>query len=209
MAAGFYIAVEDDLGDAVARRLLDHVRRRFEVRARYPLRVLPHEKPQLTGFGYLRANIAAFTKAAMVNPHLLLTDLDVATCAPELIRKWIGGTPHPNFLFRVAVREVEAWLLADTNNFADFLSLAPKHLPASIEAVAHPKEEIVKLAALSPNPEVRDNLAPRAGSTATTGPLFTRSLIRYVRDLWDIEAAAGKADSLHRALKALRSFKPA
>jgi hypothetical protein len=108
----------------------------------------------------------------------------------------------------VAVREVEAWLLADISNFADFLSLAPMDITANTEGVAQPKEEIVRLASISPDAEVRDNLAPRPGSTATTGRLFTRSLIGYVRDRWDVDAAAGNADSLDRAVKALRSFNP-
>jgi hypothetical protein len=207
MPIPFYIAVEDDLSDAVARRLLDHVRRRFQVRARYPLPVLPHLHPEPSGFGYLRTNVQAFNNAAGETPHLLLTDLDVAACAPELIREWIGRNLHPNFVFRVAVREVEAWLLADIQNFADFLRLAPRDIPANIEAIPQPKEEIVRLASLSPDAEVRDNLAPRPGSTATTGRLFTRTLVGYVRDLWDIDVAASNANSLERALGALRSFR--
>jgi hypothetical protein len=209
MPTAFYIGVEDDLSDAVVRRLLNRVRRDFQVRARYPLAALPHLHPELSGFGYLRANVQAFNNAAAGTPHLLLTDLDVAACAPELIREWLGGTVHPNFVLRVAVREVEAWLLADAGNMADFLGLAPHRLPANIEGVPQPKEEIVRLASLSPDREIRDNLAPRPGSTATTGRLFTRSLIGYVRDRWDVKAAAANADSLARALRALRSFNPA
>jgi hypothetical protein len=208
MGAAFYIAVEDDLSDAVLRRLLEHVRRGFQVRARYPLPKLPHMKPQPSGYGYLRTNVQAFNKAATRAPHLLLTDLDVAVCAPELIQQWLGGTPHPNFVLRVAVREVEAWLLADPDNMADFLRLTPKDLPSNVETVAHPKEEIVRLAALSPDAEIRESLVPRASSTATTGRLFTRCLTGYVRNLWDIDAAARNADSLLRTLRALRSFRP-
>jgi hypothetical protein len=208
MATAFYIAVEDDLSDAVARRLLQHVRRGFQVHARYPLAALPHLHPELSGYGYLKANARAFNSAAATTPHFVLTDLDVAACAPELIQEWIGGALHSNLVFRVAIREVEAWLLADSPNFADFLSLAPMALPANIEAVAQPKEEIVRLAALSPDPQIRDNLVPRPGSTAKTGRLFTRTLLGYVRDLWNIDAAAGSANSLERAIKSLRSFKP-
>jgi hypothetical protein len=133
----------------------------------------------------------------------------VAACAPDLIQEWLGGSAHPNFLVRVAVREVEAWLLADPDNLSDFLGLTPKDMPANAEALTHPKEEIVRLAALSPKAEIKENLVPRPGSTATTGRLFNRCLIRYVQDLWDVDAAAINADSLNRALVALRSFNPA
>ena len=142
-------------------------------------------------------------------PHLLLTDLDTAPCAPELIQEWLGTAAHKNFLLRVAVREVESWLLADRAGMAGFLHLSEAQIPSAAETVARPKEEIVRLASLSPDAEIRDNLVPRPGSTATTGRLFTRSLVGYVRDRWDVEAAGRNADSLARALNALRSFKPA
>jgi hypothetical protein len=208
MGASFYIAVEDDLSDAVARKLLHHVRRGFEVKARYPLPALPHLRPEPSGHGYLRANLRAFNGAAAQTPHLLLTDLDIAACAPELIQQWQGTSLHPNFLLRIAVREVEAWLVADAANMADFLGVAPNHIPANAETVANPKEEIVRLAGLSTDAEIQQSLVPRPGSTAKTGRLFNRSLVGYVRDLWDIDAAAANADSLARALRALRSFKP-
>jgi hypothetical protein len=209
MGASFYIAVEDDLSEAVARKLLDHVRRGFRVSARYPLPSSPHEKPGLSGSGYLRANVRAFNRAAARSPHLLLTDLDAAECAPELIREWLGSPAHPNFLLRVAVREVETWLFADAGNMAAFLCLTPNAMPLNVETVANPKEELVRLATLSPDMEIRQNLVPRPGSTAKTGRLFNRSLIGYVRNSWNIDAAAANADSLARALRALRSFGPA
>lgn len=208
MATAFYIAVEDDLSDAVVRQLLNHVGRGYTVSARYPLPALPHLHPRPSGYGYLKANIQALNRASAKTPHLLLTDLDLAACAPELIHDWIAEPLHPNFVFRVAVREVEAWLLADLQNFAHFLHLPADDIPPNVESVAQAKEEIVRLAALSPDGETRDNLVPRPGSTATTGRLFTRSLVGYVRDFWDIDAAAAKADSLHRALESLRSFTP-
>ncbi|HEY3762173.1 MAG TPA: hypothetical protein VGN23_10550 [Verrucomicrobiae bacterium] len=208
MGTTFYIAVEDDLSDAVVRRLLNHVRRGFQVRARYPLSPLSYFKPELSGYGYLKTNIQAFNAAAVETSHLLLTDLDISPCALELIQDWAGGDLHPNFIFRVAVREVEGWLLADRDNFADFLGLNTAQIPANVEAIAQAKEEIVNLARLSPNDEIRDNLVPRVGSTATTGRLFTRTLIGYVRNFWEIEEAANNANSLARALRALHTFKP-
>jgi hypothetical protein len=208
MPVYFFIAVEDDLSDAVLRRLLDHVRRGFGVRARYPLPALPHLKPSPTGYGAIKANARAFNLAAASTPHILLTDLDVANCAPDLIHAWLGGPPHPNLLLRVAVREVEAWLLADGNNFAHFLSVPSRLLPANAEAVPDPKLEIVTLARQSIDPIIQNDLVPRPGSTAVTGRYFNRCLSNYVRTLWDVDEAAKRSDSLNRALAALKRFKP-
>ncbi|HEX9971235.1 MAG TPA: hypothetical protein VGD14_04115 [bacterium] len=64
------------------------------------------------GYGYLKTKIQGFNNAARVTPFLVLTDLDQVECAPILIKEWLPVPKHPNLLFRVAVREVESWVLA-------------------------------------------------------------------------------------------------
>src|SRR5688500_3382606 len=66
------------------------------------------------GFGYLKSRMGSFCDIAKYQPVLLFTDLDRVKCPSTLIAKWSGALTLPeNFLFRVAVREIESWLLAD------------------------------------------------------------------------------------------------
>lgn len=109
-----FIAAEDEVSESVVRRLLHECRRNYIVIHAYPTE----------GSGYLKANINAFNKSARVNPFLLVTDLDQVECAPILIRNWLPGYKHHNLIFRVAVREVESWLMADRNNLARFLGIS-------------------------------------------------------------------------------------
>jgi len=44
-------------------------------------------------------------------------------------KKWLPYPKHPNLLFRVAVKEVEAWLLAHRAAFATFLGISDKLIP--------------------------------------------------------------------------------
>jgi len=69
------------------------------------------------GFGYIKKNIAGFNEASKGYPFFVLTDLDIVDCAPTLIENWLREPAHPNLIFRIAVREVEAWLLAELVNF--------------------------------------------------------------------------------------------
>ena len=97
------LATEDELSEAVLRRLLDHADRGYAIGTAYGRR----------GFGYLRRTITGWNRAAQFVPFIVLTDLDRRPCPTELIEDWLREARHPNLLLRVAVREVEAWLLAD------------------------------------------------------------------------------------------------
>lgn len=96
------LAVEDELSEVVLRRLLADARC-YAVGTVYGRR----------GNGYLRKTIVGWNRAARGCPFIVLTDLDNTRCAPSLIAEWLTVPKHPNLLFRIAVREVEAWLLSD------------------------------------------------------------------------------------------------
>jgi hypothetical protein len=159
----------------------------------------------------LKVNLLSFNNAANAGlPFVVLTDLDIhVKCPGQLLPKWLPNrTPSSNLIFRVAVKEVEAWLLGDSVNLANYLDVNPTDMPIAPEALPDPKVELVRLAGLSTSPTVRADMVPSTGSTAEVGPYFERMLINFVRHRWDIDAAAAKASSLVRALRALRSFRP-
>ena len=216
MAIPVYIAVEDDLSEAVLRRLLEHVRRTFTVRARYPLRSPGRRAAAratgvsgLSGYGYLKKNLRAFNHAAAKCPQVILTDLDVhAPCPGGVLPLWLSPKPHPNLVFRVAVPEVEAWLIADAANFADYLGVSPSAIPANVELLSDPKSSIVNLASGSRYAEIKADLVPVARSTSTVGRYFSRSLLNFARNRWEIDEATKRSRSLAKAIQALSNFKP-
>ena len=56
-------------------------------------------------------NISSFNERARFCPMIVLVDLNSNyNCAPELKMKWLPK-PSQYICFRVAVREIEAWLL--------------------------------------------------------------------------------------------------
>ncbi|MDR3566843.1 MAG: hypothetical protein P4L43_02330 [Syntrophobacteraceae bacterium] len=91
------LAVEDELSEAVSRKILDH----------YGLEV--HQVMGLRGKGYLEKSAHGLNHAAKGLPIFMLTDLDSPNqCPPGLIRSWIKGEKHQRFFLRVAVMEVES-----------------------------------------------------------------------------------------------------
>ena len=194
------LVVEDPLSESVVRAILTAVNRGYAVGSVYGK----------GGFGYLRKNAYRFNQAARGTPYVMLTDLDNAPCAPGLIKNWMGvQTGHPNFILRIAVREVEAWLLADGVNLADFLGVSPKLLPKeNVEQLVNPKKTLVDLAARSKSLEIRQRVVPKRGSTAKQGPDYNACLDRFIHCGWDVRKACTCSNSLERAVRCLEKFEP-
>ncbi len=193
------LAVEDTLSEAVLREILSKSGRPYSIGTCYVGR----------GFGYLRRTICGFNNAARSTPFLVLTDLDQTECPPRLIDSWLPQPLHPNLVFRVAVREVEAWLLAGANEISRFLRIKRALVRRDVEAIQDPKAYLIDLARLSPNRELRSDIVPPPGSTRLIGPNYNGRLISFVQEGWDISVAKQFSPSLLRAVEAVSNFIPA
>jgi hypothetical protein len=194
MAEGMTIsaAVEGVTDEAVARKLITHVGAALgPVYGKH-------------GKVHLKERIGGYNHAARHTPWLVLVDLDRdAACAPPLCTDW-NPAPAPLLCFRVAVRAVEAWLLADVEALADFLGVARKRIPTDPETLDLPKQALVNLARASRRRAVQQDMVPREGSGRSVGPAYPSRLIEFVGSHWRPEAAAHRSDSLRRAIACLR-----
>jgi hypothetical protein len=139
---------------------------------------------------------------------LLLTDLDQVECPPVLLKDWLSETQHHNFIFRVAVHEVESWVLGHRQSFAQFASVSIKKIPREVDQIENPKEFLISLARKSRKREIREGIVPNQGSTAKIGPRYNELLCRYVKTAWNMDEAANHSESLNRALANIRNFIP-
>jgi len=179
------IATEDLLTEVVCERLVADAGLTVTLRLRRG------------GSGYLQSKIESFIQISNHCPLLLVTDLDSLTCAPRLRAQWMNGRAIPrNLLFRVAVREVEAWLMADHEAFG---SLVGKAVNFDVEGLADPKAKLLSLAKGAKR-EVREDLVATQGSIASQGVGYNVRLSSYVRNLWSPSRAASNSESLRRAI---------
>ena len=192
-----HLAVEDDLSEWLIRRLL------LERPVEYA--VGPVHKGG--GFGFLKKSSRAFNNLAKACPVLLLTDLDQRPCAPGLLQDWLDQPKHKDFLLRVAVREVEAWVLAADNSFSRFLGIRGGFEFPAPEELPDPKLELLRIASTCPRRDTRDALSRRdAGGNLKQGPAYNSTLASYVNDVWQPDAAAAKCPSLRKMLNALAAL---
>ena len=196
MSSTVYVAVEDALGLAVARRLLTEHRPNWTIGTVLGMK----------GNQYLRQRITSFNRAAASVPYLVLTDLDAIDCAPTLKHEWLPEKEHANLLFRVAVREVEAWILADRAGFAGLLGVRTQSITSDAESLEDPKAYLIGLARRSRRRAIRDDIVPRPGSTATKGRGYNSLLGQFVRERWDLATASSCSDSLARTVARIRQL---
>lgn len=187
-------AVEGDVDEAVVRRLITHAGGQ------------PGSVYGRSGKPALRQKIGGYNHAARHTPWVVLVDLDNdADCAPPTLDKWVP-VPAPNLCFRIAVREVEAWLMADARTLARYLSLGSGKIPAEPERLGRPKDAMVDLARRSRRMDIRKDMVPRERSGRRVGPAYTSRLIEYTREHWQPEVAARHAESLQRAITCLQKL---
>ncbi len=194
-----HLVVEDDLSESVIRRLLLDTGRDYAIGTVFGR----------TGFGYLQSRANNWNAAAAAGtPIVLLTDLDQHPCPPGLIDDWLDREPHANLIFRVAVKEVESWLLADRDGLANFLGISAVNIPLQPDQIADPKQSLVNLARRSRTRALRESIVPRRGSTAVQGPDYNGCLVDFVRTQWSHEAAVECSPSLSRTWERLMVFEP-
>jgi hypothetical protein len=158
------------------------------------------------GKPFILNRLAGYNEAARFSAWLVLCDLDGdSECAPDFVANYLPQR-EPGMCFRIAVREVEAWLLADRESLSEFLSVSPSHIPENPEAVPDPKGEMVAIAARSKRKSVREDMVPRPESGRAVGPAYASRLSEFAVEAWRPEIAATVAPSLMSAIVCLKSL---
>jgi hypothetical protein len=155
------------------------------------------------GFGKIKKNIKAYNKAAKYDYYFVITDLDSAYgCAPLLIDSWLPDRRNDRLVFRVAVREIESWLLADRKGFADFFAVSRELVPLNPDTIPDPKHAVITLAKRSRKRNIREAIVP-IDDYASIGPGYNLVFQDYIQNHWDIAVARQYSPSLEKALRAL------
>lgn len=190
------IVAEDVLSLAVLKKVLLATGRAYDI----------FREVNERGYGNIRKGIPKYLNASQGIRHVVLTDLDQASCAPGLRRDWGVATVPDGLQFRVAIRETEAWLLADRAGFAKFAKIDVKKVPAEPERLPDPKQALVNLVRSSRDRRLIAEIVPPQGSRVPIGPFYNERLSEFVRDHWDVSVAEAVAPSLLRTGKRLQGF---
>lgn len=190
------LATEDEVSEAVGRKLVSE----------NPI----FEETQImllrrNGFGYLRSRMDSWWQMAKHQVVIVLTDLDRQACPLVLLNDWLptGRQSPENLLLRVAVREIESWLLADHKALKNLLG-SRCQCPLRPDTLQDPKQHLLGLAQKA-HRTVRNDLVAQNGAIARQGIGYNRRLVDWVQSEWSPERAAKLSPSLSRARNAIRA----
>ena len=158
------------------------------------------------GIDNLRQRLAGFNAGARHAPWFVLCDLDRHECPPELRASFFPTLQTAGLELSVAVRTVEAWLLADRQSFASFLGVGVKRIAREPEQLANPKDTVVELARGSSRRVIREGLVPSEASGRRVGRTYTDEMIQYVHRRWSPTRARASSPSLRRAFARCETF---
>lgn len=158
------------------------------------------------GNDQIRQGIEKFRNASHVLPHVVLTDLDRYPCPLALLEDWEATDLPPQLLFRIAVREVESWLLADREGIAQYLQIPLVKVPLYPEMESDPKRTLINLARRAKKKRLAAEIVPAVGSRAPIGPLYNERMGEFVTQQWDVQRASENSDSLARAMRRICEF---
>lgn len=186
------IVFEGPTDEAVSRALVD------DAGLSVALAKATHGKTKLD------AQLAKYAAAADHQPFFVLRDLDRdAPCAPT----WLEGRPRGRWLcLRLAVRETEAWLLADRERFAEFFRVAPSRIPHAPDELLDPKRTLVDLVRRSSSAQMKRDIVPGEGAHTHVGPGYVATVGEFASGFWRLGVASRRSDSLRRARDALREL---
>lgn len=154
----------------------------------------------------LRRALPGYNAAARRSPWIVLVDLDQDfSCAGALAADWISQ-PSSLMRFRVVVRQLESWLLADAGRFSEWFRVRKGAIPTSPDSLADAKGTLLSLVASSRNRAIRTDMTPRPGSGRRIGPAYPSRLMEFIgdgADGWRPEVAARSSISLAKCIARL------
>ena len=186
------LVVEDDLSGIVAERLVKEYIAGVKVLDLF------------VAGGSVRGRIPGLNQRARFNgPVLALADLDrPLSCPAELVQEMTRGLiVEPNLLIRIAVLEIESWIMADRDSISRWLGISVRNVSQYPESLEDPKRALVQLASRSPYRRLREGIGPdRVVGTNRTGPNYNDAVGDFVSHFWIPDAARRNAPSLDRAI---------
>lgn len=151
------------------------------------------------GVSYVMDKAAGFAVRGEFSPILILADLmDLGVaCAAEGRQLLVPEAPR-FALVRLAVPELESWMIASKRELADFFGISVTRIPTNGDVLEDPKRELINLARASNRARIQSMFVPRAGVSSVVGTGYVEGIAEFMSRHWRLAAAADNSASFSR-----------
>jgi hypothetical protein len=190
------LAIEGFIDHAALRRLVKEAG--FE----------PGDAHGFKGKALIDKRIKNYARAAMHEPWIVLRDLDQDSPCAGALRAQLLPKAGPMMCFRIAVRAVESWLMADRDGISKVFGLRLNDLPKTPDDLMRPKVEMLEALINSNKREVRNSMVVRSrAGVLEEGPEYNARLVAFADKLWEPEAGSAHSNSLKKAIVRIDELK--
>ncbi|MBN1927821.1 MAG: hypothetical protein JW798_18455 [Prolixibacteraceae bacterium] len=202
-----YIVGEDQAAREIIKRLLSFCSDDFNILMELPARG-----------GEIKKMLINYNTLSLKFPVILLMDLDDKDCAPVIINQYFkGNIKNTQFILNIAIDEVEAWLMADRENFANYYRVPITSIPepklyrtikSSFYEMYFPYKSslfmVKEIIPLSKIKEFKEQMIP--SSNAKKGKEYNTALTPFIKNHWNIKNAMNHSDSLYRMINRIKKI---
>ena len=152
-----------------------------------------------------KRKIKNYNNAAQHLPFFALCDLDRDECAPSTRSEMLSNISSL-MCFRIAVRAIEAWLMADREAFAESFSVVQARIPREPDIIDNPKTELINIARKSGRAKIREGIPPSPEGGRRVGSEYTIIMTEFINSHWSPKRACKNSDSLASAWRRCERF---
>lgn len=195
-----YAYVEDEPTKAVLNKIIDYV----NSQSLNSFFFFNGEPTIMRGCGNLKKTASRFLRAERAGIwSIFVTDLDQFESAQCLCNDWFGlacpGLLPSQMIFRIAVREVESWIMADKEGIARFFNVSVANFTDTPDKIPDPKQYIFNIIRSKCRSKRFKEMLPLRGQAI--GIEYNPLIVGFIVEHWNIENAMSNSPSLKRAIQ--------
>lgn len=149
------------------------------------------------------ATLQKWNEAAKWDYWVVIIDMDNASDCVAEYKKLLLPNSSEKMIFRIAIRKIESWILADAEAVAFYLGIKQTLVPTNPETLPDPKASLMSLVYKSKRKDIKEDMLPKVG--LKQGARYTER-IKDLLQYWRPEIAQQSSESLMRCIRALSTI---
>lgn len=149
---------------------------------------------------------AAYNYSARTQYWFVLMDIDNPKKCPSAVIQEMASELNPGMCFRLAIPQIESWLIADRRGLSKFLGISVDLITTYPDQLPNAKTEMVNLAYKSTKRLIRNDMVLETKNSIEPGLGYSLRLSEFASKHWNVHEASLNSPSLAKCINALKKL---